>query len=99
MTDKQEKLLHDLELRMRQLMLLCDSLRDDNLLLKEDIEKKNVQIASLSSELVDMQAKYENLKVSKALISDSNGDKEKAKVRLSKLVQEVDKCISLLKSS
>ena len=99
MNDKQEKLLHDLEVRMKQLMFLCDSLKEENLQMKEDLKQKNAEIETLSSGLIDIQTRYENLKISKAFVSGgNNGDPEVAKAKLAKLVQDVDKCISLLKS-
>lgn len=97
MVDRQEKLLQELEVRMRQLMYLCDSLQEHNTQLKEDLADKNKEIAKLSSDLADMQEKYLNLKITKSLDSGTDEYRKEARAKLSKLVQDVDKCIALLK--
>lgn len=97
MTEKQESLLKGLELRIKQLMFLCESLEEDKVRLKQELEKKNEEVKILSSNLSDIQLKYANLKIVKSFASENNGDVDKAKAKISKLVQDVDKCISMLK--
>ncbi|WP_280671247.1 hypothetical protein [Dysgonomonas sp. PH5-37] len=97
MEDKYEKLLQNLELRMRQLMFLCDSLREENNTLKEELKKKEKEAESISLMFTDMQSEYNNVKFARSYTSANKADIEKAKAKLLKLVQDVDKCISLLK--
>ncbi|WP_108822863.1 hypothetical protein [Dysgonomonas sp. Marseille-P4361] len=97
MTEKDEKLLAEFEIRMRQLMYLCDKLREENALLKKNIQQKDTSINSLSSELEMLRTKYDNLKFVKSFSSEDKKDVDQAKLRLSKLVREVDKCIAMLK--
>lgn len=98
MADKHEKLLSNLEFRIHQLMYLCDTLKDDNLLLKKEIEKKNSEIEVLNAKLSQLDSKYNNLKFAQTITSGTDTESvESAKKRLLKLVQDVDKCITLLK--
>lgn len=98
MADKHEKLLSDLEFRMRQLMYLCDTLKDDNLLLKKEVQKKDSEIEVLHAKLNQLDSKYNNLKFAQTITSGTDSESvESAKKRLLKLVQDVDKCITLLK--
>lgn len=98
MADKHEKLLSELEFRMHQLMYLCDSLKEENQALKGQLQDKNLEAELANAKFEQLSLKYDNLKFVKAITSDVNSDSvEKAKLRLLKLVQDVDKCIALLK--
>lgn len=97
MTEKHEKLLADLELRMRQLMYLCDSLKAENRSLKVELEAKGSEISRVNSELEELNQKYNNLMFANTLTGTDSKSVEDAKNRLAGLVQEVDKCIALLK--
>lgn len=96
MAEYQDKLLIDLEVRIKQLMLLCDSLKDENTRLKSEIKSKQQVIDSLNIELNRLKTKYDNLKLVRT-ITAASVNVDDAKEKLSKLVREVDKCINLLK--
>lgn len=97
MTEKHEKLLADLELRMRQLMYLCDSLKSENQSLKIELEAKNSEVDRVNSVLEELNQKYNNLMFANTLSGTDQQGVEEAKSRLNRLVQEVDRCIALLK--
>ena len=98
MTDEQEQLLTEFQVRIRQLILLCDKLKSDNNKLSVQLEEKNASILSLNQEIQLLNTKYENLKVARGLSFQSEQGAELAKARLAKLVREVDKCIAMLKN-
>ena len=98
MTDEQEKLLTEFQVRIRQLMLYCDKLKSDNTELSARLDEKNVEITQLKEEIELLNIKYENLKMARALSSQNGQGAEKAKARLAKLVRDVDKCIAMLKN-
>lgn len=98
MTEKDEKLLAEFEKKMRQLMFRCDSLREENELLKKQLTEKNSEVDNLSVEVENLKSKYDNLRFVKSLSSNNTDEFMKTKDRLSKLVRDVDKCIALLKS-
>ncbi|GAB6120772.1 hypothetical protein [Dysgonomonas termitidis] len=97
MTENDEKLLAEFEIRMRQLMYLCDRLKEENALLKQELAQRSVTIEGLTSEAEELKRKYDNLKFVKSFSSE-NKDTLQAKKRLSKLVRDVDKCIAMLKN-
>lgn len=97
MTENDEKLLTEFEVRMRQLMYLCDVLREDNIQLKQALVQKDTQIEGLSFEVEKLKERYDNLKFARSLSSGDEEGLEQAKRRLSKLVRDVDKCIAMLK--
>lgn len=97
MTDENKKLLEDLQFRVRQVMFLCDSLREENAVLKKRIENQQQRISTQSDQLDRLNEKYNSLKIART-ITAATVDVETAKSKLSKLVREVDKCINLLSS-
>lgn len=97
MTENDEKLLADFEIRMKQLMYLCDTLKDENIQLRQELTRKVSEIESLTTEVNQLKTKYDNLKFVKSFSSENQEEVEQAKKRLSKLVQDVDKCIAMLK--
>lgn len=96
MTDDNKKLLVDLEVRIKQVMFLCDSLKEENALLKTELKTRQQQIDEAVLDLNRLKTKYDSLKVART-ITAASVDVDAAKQRLSKLVREVDKCINLLK--
>jgi len=95
MTEEQLKLAANFEARVRQLMFLCDELKQRNANLEGDLAKEKEKNQSLEEEIKRLTIKYDNLKLAR-IIEVKQGDFQGAKKRLSKLVREVDKCIALL---
>lgn len=98
MTEKDEKLIAEFELRMRQLMYLCDSLKEENVQLKQQLAARDFTINGLSLDVEQLKTKYDNLKFAKSFLSSDKDEMMEAKKRLSKLVRDVDKCIAMLKN-
>ena len=96
MTENRDKLLLDLEVRVKQVLLLCDKLKQENIRLKDEHVLKDSKIESLKEELSQMNQRYDSLKMART-ITAASVDVDAAKQKLSKLVREVDKCIGLLK--
>ena len=95
MTDEKKKLLNDLEFRVKQVMFLCDTLREDNALLRTQLDSTSDQLKVKVEQLDQLTKKYDSLKVART-ITAASVDVDAAKEKLSKLVREVDKCINLL---
>ncbi|NLZ94851.1 MAG: hypothetical protein GX921_03365 [Bacteroidales bacterium] len=96
MTEDRDKLLLNLEVRVKQVLLLCDKLKQENSRLKEERVLKDERVKSLQKELSLLDQKYNSLKMART-ITAASVDVEAAKLKLSKMVREVDKCIGLLR--
>lgn len=96
MTDEKNKLLVDLEVRIKQVLFLCDSLKSENITLKTEILSRQKEIDAATEELKQLKTKYDSLKMART-ITAASADVDIAKMKLSKMVREVDKCINLLK--
>ena len=96
MTENRDRLLVNLEVRIKQVLLLCDKLKQENIRLMDEHAIKDSKIDSIKEELNQMNQRYDNLKMART-ITAATVDVDAAKLKLSKLVREVDKCIGLLK--
>lgn len=95
MTEDQKRLLAVFEVRLRDLIALCDKQKrkiDD---LTEVLDQKDEEIRQTKELISELNTKYENMLTARA-VSIDDGDIKSARMRISKLVREVDKCIALL---
>lgn len=95
MTEDKKRLLTDLEFRVRQMMFLCDTLKEENKRLKLDLETQRQQLSRTMEEFGRMKAKYDSLKTART-ITAASVDVKVARTKLAELVRDVDKCINLL---
>jgi phage shock protein A len=96
MANEKGKLLIDLEVRVKQVLNLCDKLREENAQLKAEIQSHNNQMIQAEETLSQLKTKYDSLKTARTITATSvNVDVAHAK--LSEMVRKVDKCINLLK--
>lgn len=95
MTEGEKQLLSTFEARLRHLIYLHDELKRENAELKQLLEKEIEKSKEIQAEYDNLEKSYINLKTATA-ISLNDSDVKETKLRLSKLVREVDKCIALL---
>ena len=95
MTEDQNRLLAVFEVRVRDLMALCDSQRQKIVELTGALNQTEETLQRTREEAVAWKAKFDNLLTAK-VISANEEEMKNARMRLSKLVREVDKCIALL---
>lgn len=96
MAEDRTNLLVNLEVHIRQILLLCDNLKLENNKLRSELIIKEDDIAKLKKDISLLNQKYDNLKMART-ITAASVDVDNAKSKLSELVREVDKCIGLLK--
>lgn len=80
---------------MRQLILRFQELKKENSELYAMIEKQEQDIKNVQAKMAQSQRDYDSLKMAK-MIEITDGDLEESKKRLSRLIREVNKCISML---
>ena len=95
MTEEEKKLLSIFETQLRHLMYLHDELKRENAELKKLLENEKLKNEKVQAQYDELEVSYTNLKTATA-ISLNGSDVKETKLRLSKLVREVDKCIALL---
>ena len=95
MTEEEKKLLNSFETQLRHLIYLHDELKRENAELKKLLENEKLKNEKVQAQYDELEVSYTNLKTATA-ISINGSDVKETKLRLSKLVREVDKCIALL---
>ena len=90
-----EETLAKFESRMRQLILQFQQLKEENKELYAMLEKSEEDNKRLNTQLAEAQHQVEALKTAK-MLEVADGDLEATKARLSKLIRDVNKCITLL---
>ena len=95
MTEEEKELLSTFEARLRHLIYLHDELKRENADLKQLLEASHEDCNRLKAKYQILEKRYTNLKTA-TTISLNGSDVKETKLRLSKLVREVDKCIALL---
>jgi len=95
MTDDQRQLLADFESKIRLLMSSYAKLKGEYKALKEESANKDNEIQAKNEEIERLNLRYETLKIAR-VVSVGQNEMTGAKMRLTKLVQDVDECIALL---
>lgn len=90
-----EKTIDVFSTRTRQLILHYRDLKKENTELYEMVDELEAKVRSLESKLSQAQSEYNSLKMAK-MIEVTDSDMDSAKKRLSQLIRDVNKCITLL---
>ena len=93
--DPNEKTLTTFETRIRQMILRFQELKKENSALHVQLQKDEQEIQNLKSKLAQADSDYNSLKMAK-MLEITDGDLEGTKARVSKMIRDVNKCISLL---
>ena len=90
-----EKTLNTFATRVRQMILQYEELKKENSDLYALVAQQEEEIKDLQSQLRQEQENYRTLKMAK-MLEVTDGDMEVAKKRVTKLIRDVNKCITLL---
>ena len=91
-----EKTLSLFTTRVRQMILQYQEMKKENDGLYEMVDEQNAKIKELEAQLEQAKQNYNSLKMAR-MIQVSNVDMDVAKKKLSKLIRDVNKCITLLR--
>ena len=90
-----EKVLNTFATRVRQMIRQNEEVKKENTDLCELVGKRDKEIEKLEAQLKQARNDYNSLKMAK-MIEISDGDMENAQKRISKLIRDVNKCITLI---
>lgn len=90
-----EKILNTFAMRVRQMILQYEELKKENDELYTLVDRREQEIKQLQRELNQAHDDYNVLKMAK-MLEVTDGDMETAQKRVSKLIRDVNKCITLL---
>jgi len=95
MTEDQKRLLAVFEVRVRDLMELCNKQNHKIDELTTVLNHKETELKQAIKTIEVLNTKCDKLLTAR-VVSVNEGEMKSARMRLSKLVREVDKCIALL---
>ena len=90
-----EKILNTFATRVRQMILQYEELNKENDKLYTLVDRREQEIKQLQRDLNQAHDDYNVLKMAK-MLEVTDGDMETAQKRVSKLIRDVNKCITLL---
>ncbi len=94
MNEEYNKVLQKLNENIENVILLYNKEKEKNDKLSEEVKVLNDELNIYKDKYQQIDKKYENLKLAKAINNDA-GDSE-AKLKLNKIIREIDNCIALL---
>ena len=95
MNQGHEDIIKSLRFRIEKLISLYESEKSKNLALQENGLALQKQLIGKENEIEELQTKYNNLRLAKTLTGDVE-DSHEAKIKINRIVREIDKCIALL---
>lgn len=94
MDDEYQNIVNELKFKIRKLIELYESSENDKIQLQEDNNKLRNLLKQKEAEYSGLEEKYTRLELAKSLASsDSTHD---AKIKINRIVREIDNCITLL---
>lgn len=87
-------LIVSLKQKINKLISLYEFKKDEINKLQNELKEKNAQLSSCEEKINELEQKNNQLKLAKALVSSD--EPNDAKLRINKMVREIDKCIALL---
>ena len=95
MTPEERQSMKEVEAKVRQVLAQFRVLRQENADLYAELEGRDGEIKRLKAELAQNKIDYNNLKLAK-MIEISDADIKESKMKISRLVREINKCINIL---
>lgn len=93
--DDNQQIVYSLRSKIQELISMYTNLKAENEYEKKEIVRLNEQIKINEAEKAALQEKYDTLKVAKSILASSE-DSHDAKLKVNKIVRDIDKCIALL---
>ena len=93
--DDTEKTITLFTTRMRQMILRYEETKKENSDLYAMVDERDARIKELEAQLAQAHNDYNSLKLAR-MIEVTDSDVENARKRISKLIRNVNKCITLL---
>ncbi len=95
MDSNQDQLATSLKEKIDTIVSLLEKSEEDRDRLQKEKIRLSEQIKLKTIAFEEMERKYENLKLAKAILV-SSGNPHDARIKVNRIVREIDKCIALL---
>lgn len=95
MSESDSYSFNQLKEKISRIIDLYEKEKDNNVLLIKENHELKEKVKTTEQSMNDFKNKYDKLKIAKTLIASSN-DLHDARLRVNKMVREIDRCIALL---
>lgn len=95
MNSEHRQVAEDFETKLNRLIFLFETTKSRADKLQQELDEANGRLMDAHKEIVELRAKYENLKMAR-MVGFSEEDKKKAYRRVSNFVRKIDSCLELL---
>ncbi len=95
MTAEERQSMKKFEAKVHQVIAQFRVLKQENADLYAELEGRDEEIKQLKADLAQSQRDYNNLKLAK-MIEISDADIKASKTKITRMVREINKCISIL---
>ena len=95
MSVEQKEIVLGLKNKVKKILTLYHNLKTENADLKKEINELKLQLKNKESEVDFWKKKHDKLKLAKSILA-SAGDSHDAKIKINRIVREIDNCIALL---
>ena len=95
MTAEERQSMKRFEAKVRRAIAHTRVLQQENADLYAELESKAEEVTQLKAELAQSREDYNNLKLAR-MIEISDADIKESKTKITKMVREINKCISIL---
>jgi uncharacterized coiled-coil DUF342 family protein len=86
---------NELNHKIHQLLSVCEQMRNERNMLQVKVAECDAQIANLNRQYKELEEKNKKLQLARAF-ETSGIDTRDAKLKIGRIVREIDKCIALL---
>ncbi|MFM2293493.1 MAG: hypothetical protein RIS29_3306 [Bacteroidota bacterium] len=95
MANNYDELISGFESKLRKLISEYQSLQEQNIRLKAELDRKQTDLMHAHQEVLELRKNYDHLQLAKN-IGLSDAEKAESRQQIAKMVREIDKCIALL---
>ncbi len=95
MHKNEDEIVIALKENIEKLKLLFENTKDKNQILIEEKNELEKKLIDRELKLKNLNKEYNNFKLAKIIVA-SSGDAHDAKIKVNRIVREIDKCIALL---
>lgn len=96
MSDLTDSVLVSLEHNVTRLLAELNKYKKESMHLQNEVERLNNIIENNNKKVDELEKKLENVKLANVLQVSGQSDTHNAKIKINRLVREIDNCISLL---
>jgi hypothetical protein len=96
MDSSKEDLVLTLKARIQKIIDLYENQKKNNIELENNNKELKEKLILLENKFSDVDEKYENLKLARAIVSPDEEGTHEARIKVNRIVREIDKCIALL---